>query len=201
GSFGDMACFSFLSNKTITTGEGGMVVTSSDHYAEQLRYLRNLAFGPKRFLHEDAGYNFRLSSIQAGFGLAQLDRLEEVLAQKIDLYERYAERLKSNPAIQLPVLPEVGRHGQWMVAIRIDQSVCPMKNQDVMAKLSEAGVDSRSFFCPMNQQPFLDVDPAHRECPVADAMWEDGLYLPSTTSLTNDDLDEICGELNSILSS
>lgn len=193
GSFGHLSCFSFLSNKIITTGEGGMVLTNDDRMAEELRLLRSLAFGPVRFYHEVPGYNFRLSAIQAAMGVVQVGRMEEVLAKKIDLFRRYKARLSMIPGIVFPQEPSNGRHVHWMVAVRIAEEFG--SSRDALCRhLKAHGVDTRTFFCPMGQQPFLRTQKGFRDipCPVADRMWTDGLYLPSTTALSDSALDEIC---------
>lgn len=196
GSFGHMSCFSFLSNKVITTGEGGMVLTNDEKMAAELKYLRSLAFGPVRFLHQDAGYNFRLSSMQAAMGVVQVRRIEEIIAQKINLFRRYKERLQSVPGIQFPQEPIDGRHVHWMVGIRIREEF-GCKRDNLRKYLDEAGIDTRTLFCPMNQQPFITLQKGYGavQCPVADKMWDDGLYLPSTTSLVDGDLDFICEKI------
>lgn len=194
GSFGHMACFSFLSNKIITTGEGGMVVTNDPDYADQLRSLRNLAFGKVRFLHEVPAYNFRLSSMQAAMGLVQTSRIEEFISRKIALFETYRTALSGIPGIRFPEWDSDSRHVHWMVGIRIGPEA-PFTRDHLKNHLMANGVDTRTFFCPMNQQPFLVSQPGYRaaECPVADAMWEDGIYLPSTISLSGSAVDEIAG--------
>jgi len=192
GSFGDFSCFSFLSNKVITTGEGGMVLTARDDYAEQLRSLRSLAFGIPRFFHPVPGYNFRLSAMQAAMGVVQMGRLEEVVSSKIALHERYRNALSDLKGIQFAQLPLEGRHVQWMAAIRVGLEFGATRDT-LIAHLRSRGVDTRTFFCPMNQQPFLTQQSGYRRvpCPVADKMWEDGLYLPSTTKLAEADVAEI----------
>jgi len=198
GSFGHLACFSFLSNKVITTGEGGMVLTQDAQMADEMRYLRSLAFGKVRFYHEVPGYNFRLTAMQAAMGVVQTARLEEVIEKKIDLYRRYQARLSSIPGIQLVQEPLEGRHVHWMVGLRLGPKFGVSRDR-LRDHLATKGIDTRTFFCPMNQQPFLRRQAGHRDavCPVADALWEDGVYLPSTTSLTDADLDYIAGQIRS----
>lgn len=196
GSFGHLSCFSFLSNKVITTGEGGMVLTHDAGLAERLRYLRSLAFGKTRFYHEEAGYNFRLTAMQAAMGVVQTARLEEIVAKKIGLYRRYQQRLTKIPGIHLVREPRDGRHVHWMVGLRVGREF-GVSRDHLRDHLASQGVDTRTFFCPMNQQPFLKPPPGGRAvaCSVADALWQDGLYLPSTTSLADADLDFICGAI------
>jgi perosamine synthetase len=184
GSFGDMGCFSFYANKVITTGEGGMVVTNNARLAEKLRLLRNLAFSKPRFLHEHAGYNFRMTGYQAAMGNAQLGRIEQTIDKKRRVAELYTRNLRSVTGLQLPVeLPDT-RNVYWMYSVVVEPGFGI--SRDMLAqRLLEQGIETRTFFCPMNLQPFLWSQPGYRriECPVADRLWECGLYLPSSTTL------------------
>src|SRR5262249_45997222 len=104
GSLGDLSCFSFYGNKLITTGEGGMVLTDRPDLAEKARAGRNLCFQPKRrFFHEELGSNYRLTNLQAALGLAQLERMKDIVAHKRWMGEEYTRRLKGIPGLQLPV--------------------------------------------------------------------------------------------------
>jgi perosamine synthetase len=198
GSFGHMACFSFLSNKIITTGEGGMVITNNPGYAEQLRSLRNLAFGKVRFLHEVPAYNFRLSSMQAAMGIVQTARIEEFIARKIKLFEVYRSALAGIPGIRFPEWDPQCRHVHWMVGARVSPEA-PFTRDELKQHLADNGIDTRTFFCPMNQQPFIAAQKGYRPvaCPVADAMWQDGIYFPSTISLESGDVKNIVASIRS----
>lgn len=192
GSFGDMSCFSFYANKIITTGEGGMVVTDDDTLAERLRLLRNLGFTEPRFRHEVAGFNYRMTGYQAAFGRVQLGRIDEVVKAKRRLAQWYTERLASVEGIRTPREAGWARHVYWMYAILIE-SPFGASRDDVAARLTDAGIGTRTFFCPMNRQPFLDALPApsRQDCPVADRLWQTGMYLPSSTTLTERQVDEV----------
>lgn len=198
GSFGHMACFSFLSNKIITTGEGGMVVTNDSEYAEQLRSLRNLAFGKVRFLHDVPAYNFRLSSMQAAMGIVQTSKIEEFIARKIKLFEVYRSALAGIPGIRFPEWDSECRHVHWMVGVRISPEA-PFTRDGLKQHLAANGIDTRTFFCPMNQQPFIAAQKGYRRvpCPVADTMWRDGIYFPSTISLGSADVENIVASIRS----
>ncbi len=184
GSFGDMGCFSFYANKIITTGEGGMVVTDDPILAERLRLLRNLAFTQPRFRHEVAGYNFRMTGYQAAMGVVQIQRIDEILESKRRIARLYGEKLTGIPGLQLPIEKEWAKNVYWMYAVVL-QPEFGMSRDEFADRLRERGVDTRTFFCPMNQQPFLKEQPGYREvaCPVADRLWENGLYLPSSHTL------------------
>ncbi len=196
GSFGDMGCFSFYANKVITTGEGGMVVTNDEALAAKLRLLRNLGFGAPRYRHEVAGFNFRMTGFQAAFGTAQLKKIDAVIAKKRRLAAAYSHHLASVPGLQLPAEKEWAFNVYWMYALTVGPEY-PLSRDELAAHLRAAGIDSRTFFCPMNQQPCLQSRPGFRRvpCPVADELWESGLYLPSTTNLSEDQILRICAEI------
>ncbi len=184
GSFGDMGCFSFYANKVITTGEGGMVVTNDEKLAERLRLLRNLAFTTPRFRHEVLGYNFRMTGYQAAMGLAQLRRIEHIINEKRRVAHTYNTKLADIPGLQLPVERDWAHNVYWMYAVALTPEF-GMSRDQLAVKLREQGIDTRTFFCPMNQQPCLQAIPGFRAipCPVADRLWETGMYLPSTYTL------------------
>ena len=180
GSFGDMACFSFYANKIITTGEGGMVVTNDDALAGRLRLLRNLGFTTPRFRHEVAGYNFRMTGYQAAMGVTQLRKIESIIEEKRRVAHTYNRYLNNIPGLQLPAELEWARNVYWMYAIAVKPDFGLTRDQ-LARKLDEAGIETRTFFCPMNQQPCLLERPGFlpTPCPVADNLWATGLYLPS----------------------
>ena len=190
GSFGDMSCYSFYANKIITTGEGGMVTTNDDRLAERLRLLRNLGFTKPRFRHEVAGYNFRMTSYQAAMGLAQLEKIDTVIAEKRRLAARYNALLADLPGLGLPVELNWAKHVYWMYAITVEPEF-GLTRDELAGKLAQAGVETRTFFCPMNRQPVLKELPGFRadNCPVADRLWEAGLYLPSAPTLSDEKLE------------
>ena len=192
GSFGEMACFSFYANKVITTGEGGMVLTNDDRLAERLRLLRNLAFATPRFYHEFAGFNFRMTGLQAAMGYAQLQRIPDILARKRTIAQLYNRHLSGIPGLQLPVELPWARNVYWMYAIVVG-SEFGITRDELARHLHDEGIDTRTFFCPMNQQPFLRRQPGFREvaCPIADDLWQRGIYLPSSHNLDETTIEHI----------
>jgi perosamine synthetase len=189
GSFGDMACFSFYANKVITTGEGGMITTNNREFAEQLRLLRNLAFTEPRFRHELAGFNFRMPGYVAALGLAQFRKIEHIIEEKRRVARSYTEKLKDVPGLQLPVEKSWARNVYWMYGVVVNSDY-GISRDTLVEVLDERGIQSRTFFCPMNQQPVLKDLAGFRElpCPVADKLWETGLYLPSAWNLSEKDI-------------
>ncbi|AJD50140.1 MULTISPECIES: DegT/DnrJ/EryC1/StrS family aminotransferase [Thalassospira] len=199
GGFGDMGCFSFYANKVITTGEGGMVVTNDKALAERLRLLRNLAFTTPRFRHEELGYNFRMTGYQAAMGLAQLHRIEHIVDEKRRVAHTYNSLLEDIPGLLLPVEKEWAHNVYWMYAVVIGDEF-GMSRDQLSESLRAHGIDTRTFFCPMNQQPCLQEIPGFKNvsCPVADRIWENGLYLPSTHNLTEGQLAQIAKTLSDL---
>jgi perosamine synthetase len=199
GSFGDMGCFSFYANKVITTGEGGMVVTNDKALAERLRLLRNLAFTTPRFRHEELGYNFRMTGYQAAMGLAQLRRIGHIIQEKRRIAHTYNALLADIPGLALPIEKEWAHNVYWMYGIVVGKEF-GMSRDQLMENLKQRGVDTRTFFCPMNQQPCLQSIPGFRNapCPIADRIWESGLYLPSTYTLTETQLRQIAHTLRDL---
>ncbi len=196
GSFGKLACFSFYANKIITTGEGGMVTTNDAALAERVRLLRNLAFTQPRFRHEVPGHNFRMTGYQAAMGVVQCDRLEEIVASKRRVAHTYDRLLAGIPGLRLPVELAGARNVYWMYAVVAEQSA-GLSRDALTAHLKSCGIETRTFFCPMNQQPFLAAQAGHRDvpCPVADRLWQSGFYLPSSPTLTDDTIAEIATAL------
>jgi perosamine synthetase len=192
GALGEMGCFSFYANKIITTGEGGMVTTNDDALADRLRLLRNLAFQRPRFLHEHAGHNFRMTGYQAAMGLVQLDRIDLVLGEKRRVAHTYDRLLEDVRGIVTPVELGWARNVYWMYGIVVTEEF-PLTRDELMAYLAERGVESRTFFCPMNMQPFLRRQRGFRAvvCPVAERLWERGMYIPCGIDLPDDTLADI----------
>ena len=192
GQFGQMACFSFYANKVITTGEGGMVVTSDERLASRLRLLRNLAFGQPRFLHREAGFNFRMTGYQAAMGLVQTRKIEQIIAEKRRVAKLYNEYLPDIVGLQLPVEMPWARNVYWMYGVVVRPEL-GITRDEMMVRLRERGVETRTFFCPMNLQPCFQELPGFRTvaCPVAEDLWVNGFYLPSSPNLTDSQVREV----------
>jgi len=201
GSLGHLSVFSFYANKLITTGEGGMVLTNDATYAEKARSLRNLCFRPEqRFLHTELGHNFRLTNLQAAIGLGQLERMGEIIAKKRWMGTAYTERLQDIPSLQLPVEETWARQVYWMYGIVLDE--CTGVDAVRLAQLlKEKGVETRPFFLGMHEQPvFRDMGLFQNEkYPISERIARQGLYLPSGLTLTEQQIDEVCQAIKSLL--
>lgn len=198
GSFGNFGCFSFYANKIITTGEGGMVVTDDGEMARKLRNYRNLGFGEPRFLHNIAGYNFRMTSYQAALGLGQVKRIDSIIEKKREIARHYIKSFESIPGVKLQIELPWAKNVYWMNAVLLSEDL-DIDRDEVTSLLRKLGIDTRTFFCPMNLQPFLQKDFEMPDCPVANSLWKRGFYLPSSTKITNSEIEFIANSLRKIL--
>jgi len=201
GSFGVMSCFSFYANKLVTTGEGGMIVTDDPQVAARAKSLRNLAFQPdRRFHHEELGFNFRLTNVQAALGVAQLERMDEIVARKRWIGKEYTRRLKGLDSLQLPVEEEWARNVYWMYGIVLSEHA-GMDGAKFAGALAERGIETRPFFLGMHEQPVLRRRGlfADDRYPVAEGLARRGLYLPSGLGLTERQLDRVVNTVREVL--
>jgi len=200
GGIGDMGCFSFYANKIITTGEGGMVITNDQEKAELARRLKDLAHAPwKRFLHTHIAFNYRMTNIQAGLGLAQLERIDEFIEMRRQNAFFYNSRLKKVPGIVLPPEKEWAKNVYWMYSIVISNEF-GMTRDELMEKLAERGIETRAFFIPMQLQPcFRDIGLFTAEnYPVAEELGRRGMFLPSGSGLTLEQKVHVCDAIAEI---
>jgi perosamine synthetase len=202
GSFGDVSTFSFYPNKHITTGEGGMVLTDDDALAERCRSLRNLCFQPrKRFVHEELGYNFRMTNLQAALGLAQLERLDEFVGRKRRMGKRYTELLSHVEGLELmPARTEYAENIYWVYGMVLKDEV-PFDAEEAMRRLGQKGIGTRPFFWPMHEQPVLRrMGLFEGECyPVAERLARRGFYVPSGMALTDGEMEEVAEAVRELM--
>lgn len=202
GTYGDLATFSFYPNKLITTGEGGMVVADDPQFIESCRKLRNLAFIPsQRFVHEELGWNYRMTAIQAALGLSQLKRIDQLLAYKQHVGARYQELLAGVPGLQLPLPSHRGSHNvYWVFGVVLADDVA-VSAKDMMARLHDKGVGTRPFFYPLHRQPVLAKYgfEAQAPLPVAERLGDRGFYLPNGAGLSEAQLDYVARSVRDAL--
>jgi perosamine synthetase len=204
GSFGNISTFSFYPNKHVTTGEGGMVVTDDPELAERARSFRNLCFQPqKRFQHEELGWNYRMTNIQAALGIAQLESLEQTLILKRSIGSEYNSLLDEHKhlfsRIQLPVAStSYAENLYWVYPLITDIPAAEM-----CVQLAKKGIGTRPFFYPMHLQPCLAEISAFspKSMPVSEHISEFGFYLPSGLTLTKQKQARVISALIEILSS
>ena len=203
GSFGDVSTFSFYPNKHVTTGEGGMVVTDNEELAEKCRSLRNLCFqkGSKRFVHEELGWNFRMTNLQAALGMAQLEKLDNHIARKRRMGQRYSDLLKNVQALQLPLAKtDYSENIYWVYGMVLKNDV-PFDGEEAIRRLAEQKVGVRPFFWPMHEQPVFKKMGlfANESYPVAERIARRGFYIPSGLALTDEQIERVADSLASII--
>ena len=203
GSFGDLSSFSFYPNKHVTTGEGGMLVTDDDALAERCRSLRNLCFQPeRRFVHEELGYNFRMTNLQAGLGLAQLERLGEFVARKRAIGRLYDSALADlGDLIEMqPPAMAYAESIYWVNGLVLKEKF-PHDAAWAMQKLGALGIGTRPFFFPMHEQPVFRKMGLFtgEKLPVSERLGRRGFYLPSGLALTDEQVRRVSTELKKLL--
>jgi len=202
GSFGDISIFSFYPNKLITTGEGGMVLTDDARLAERANALKNLCFNPqRRFVHEELGWNYRMTNMQAAIGVAQLERLNEFVRIKKNLGQLYSTLLNGLDKIYLPIENTAYADNIYWVYPIVLKPIANMNAKDLALKLADSGVQTRPFFWPMHKQPIFEkskifFDESH---PNSEYIAEFGLYLPSGVGTTEIEINEVSKALRRIL--
>lgn len=204
GSFGATGVFSFHGSKTMTTGEGGMLVTNNDDLYERIMVMRDHGRQPGdiHFFNTEVGYKYKMSSLQAALGLAQLRRINELVEKKREIFSWYQERLKNYSPVGLNNEPDEVVNSYWMVTAVIDNSF-PGSKEDLMTRLAEHQIDSRPFFHPLSSLPaYRDLPQsghARQKNKVAYTVSSRGINLPSGMNLDENDVDYICSTLLSIL--
>jgi len=188
GSFGAVGCFSFFADKTITTGEGGFVVTNDATIYDKLRYLRNQGrLHRGTFIHNRIGYNFRITDIQAAIGLTQLDKLDWICSRKYYFWEQYVERL-AGLDLKVTTPPAHSSYVPFRVTFISDLLAC-----DVMAHLAQDGIEARSFFYPLHKQPCFTCKSS--EVFNSDHLYKYGVCLPAFPTMTDMQLELVCTSL------
>ena len=201
GAIGHMGCFSFLAGKIVMAGEGGMVVTNNEAFASKMKSLRGLAFGTgkDRYKHVDLGFNFRMTNLQAAIGVAQMQRVDELVEFRRTMASWYSKGLKRVKGITLPTEQPWAKNVYWVYGILINDDF-GMSRDEVAEELRKRGIDSRSFFVPMNRQPVLNASGLFNgeSYPVAEYLGEHGLYLPSGATLKKGQVSRICKEIKEL---
>ena len=203
GSFGDLSVFSFYANKIITTGEGGMIVTDDKTLAEKCRYYRNLCFEAEdRFVHNELGYNYRFTNIQAALGLAQLEKLENLKSRKREIGHKYNSLFKSNRFLQLPIdRNNFAQNIYWVYPLLLSEEYI-FDAKYVMTELKKFGIGTRPFFYPLHNQPVLlkmNAVSQNTNCLNSEYLYKKGFYIPSGASLKDEEINYIAETINQIV--
>ena len=188
GSLGLCGVFSFYGNKVITTGEGGMITTNDENLYHTAKRLRDHAMSPtRRYWHEEIGFNYRMTNMQAALGLAQLEQIDEFIAMRRVIMGWYCDRLASHPRLRLNRNAPWAKNVYWMICVEA-AGLTDTTRQELMTALRERGVDSRPYFYPVSDMPvFLGA-----ETPVTHCYSRIGLNLPSYVGITEQEVDFVC---------
>jgi len=188
GSIGDVGCFSFFGNKVMTTGEGGMCITNSKELDEKMRLLRDHGMSKsKRYWHDHVGYNYRLTNMQAAVGVAQLERIENILLTKNGYEQTVKDLLEGVDHVDFQNDKLAGRNKiVWLTCILITNG----KRDEYMNTLKENGIDARPFFYPLSSMPVYSKY-SSSECPISRKISRLGLNLPSSSPIPSESLDII----------
>ena len=198
GTFGDAAIFSFFGNKTISTGEGGMILFRDPEVGRKSKIMRDHGMSPsKRYWHEVIGYNYRLTNLQAAIGVAQMERFETILDHKLriaDIYKKYLANVQS--IVQLPQTTEHLVHSNWLFTIRLAEDI---DRDKVIKKMLERGVDTRPVFYPMHQMPPYKQYPKSSSLENSSNISQSGISLPTSVKLTERKIENISSSLLQVL--
>ncbi len=200
GAFGDAGCFSFFGNKTLTTGEGGVILFRDTAIYERARMLRDHGMSKqRRYWHLEVGYNYRLTNLQAAVGVAQLERANHILERKRNVARLYRERLEGTSGITLPPAEDHADPIYWLFTILIGPDA-GITRDDLAERLLRNGIETRPVFFPMHEMPPYMSYTEGVSFPVSESISRMGLSLPSAVTLGEDDIENVVSNIKAILS-
>lgn len=199
GSVGDISCFSFYGNKIVTTGEGGMLLTNNQDIFKKATLLKDLAHVPgKRFFHEEVGYNFRMTNLQAALGVAQLGEINNYLIKKRWMAKKYSEAFKNIEFLELPKEEPYAKNVFWMYAPLVKRK-SKITRDDFCSRLKIMGVDSRTYFTPLHKQTVLNkFNYKNKDYPISNDLSDRGFYLPSGLALSEQQINKVISAVKAI---
>ena len=201
GSFGDISTFSFYANKQVTCGEGGMISTNNRRLYEKCKSLRNLCFGKiQRFNHDDIGWNYRMTNIQAVLGINQLKRLDKIVQKKMYIGNYYYNKLSKNKNIYMtPPKISYSKNIYWVVGILIKKK--KILASKIIKILNKHGIGARPFFWPMHDQNIFKKLKifSKKNYPNSSYLGKYGFYIPSYLKLKNSQMNYIISTINRLI--
>lgn len=196
GSFGDFGVFSFYGNKILTCGEGGMLVTDNEELYLKARFLRDHAMSVrKRYWHTAIGFNYRMTNMQAALGLAQMERIDELLERRKQIFELYGEQLVGLDGIRLNYSASWAENVYWMVCLQVED-YSESQRSCLMEKLGDKGIDTRPYFYPVSDMPMYKARSYTRN---VHSIYKTGIHLPTYFDLPDDSISYICDQLKMAL--
>lgn len=200
GSLGHVGVFSFYGNKIITTGEGGMLTTNDENLYQRMAYLRDHAMSKtKRYWHTEVGFNYRMTNLQAALGLAQLERIEEILAKKKTIFEWYQAGLKSINGIRLNQQAPWAKNVYWLICLEVD-GYSESQREALMNQLKLNNIDSRPYFYPVSDMPMYASARQGVATPASHAVYQRGINLPSFVDISKEQVDYVCTQVTNLIS-
>lgn len=201
GGLADISTFSFYANKLVTTGEGGMVLVRTPELAEKACSLRNLCFQKhQRFCHEELGYNFRLTNLQAALGVGQIERINTIIDKKRAVAARYTSLLSGISSIALPREEAWAKNVYWVYGIVLDEST-GLSSVTMADHLKKHGIETRPFFLGMHEQPVFKRMGLFSgdKFPVAERLARQGIYIPCGLTITDEQIEYVAAALKESL--
>jgi perosamine synthetase len=195
GTMGTIGTYSFQATKTISTGEGGMVVTKDVELDKQMRLYRNHGMLKTRYCHEVAGHNFRLTNLQAALGCAQFEKLDHIIAERRRVHHQYTERLSTISGLTLQHFPSEVDPVLWAIAVRLDPSAYPSGRDKVMEMLAIEGIETRPGFYPPSVMDLYSCP----KLPICEQLSRQILSLPTYPTLSEKEIDFICSKLSKLM--
>ncbi|HIS87960.1 TPA: DegT/DnrJ/EryC1/StrS family aminotransferase [Candidatus Avigastranaerophilus faecigallinarum] len=199
GSFGDVATFSFFTNKHIACGEGGIVLTSDKELIDKINYYKNLCFTKDKFIHTDLGWNCRMSNLQAAVAYAQFEKLDKTIEKKKYIGKKYHNLLKEIPAELSVEKTDYAQNHYWIFGVVINKEL-KLTAKEAIEKLAKENIETRPFFYPMHKQPVFNelgiLDNIKR--PVSEFLYDKGFYIPTGLNLTDEELEYIAEKVRNL---
>lgn len=191
GTIGSLGCLSFNGNKIITTGGGGMILTDNESLAEKAKYLTTQAKDdPIRYIHNEIGYNFRLTNIQAALGVAQLEQLPEILKRKKEIYNKYYKAFEKIEGLSIAKVPEYADNNHWLNVLQIDSEVFGENRDAIMTRMEDNGIQTRPVWSLNHEQkPYKNCQTYKIEN--ANKLFINSLCLPSSSKLKIDEIQKV----------
>jgi perosamine synthetase len=194
GSLGECGVFSFYGNKIITSGEGGMITTDNEELNQRIRHLRDHAMSKdKRYWHDCLGYNYRMTNLQAALGVAQLERIDQIIAKKREIFQKYRERLQGG-RIRLNPQTDWAKNVYWMICLEVE-GFDESRRDLLMQGLKQHGVDSRPYFYPVSDLPMYPES----DTPVTHRIYQRGINLPSFFEMDDAAIEYVCEKVLEVL--
>ena len=201
GSLADIATFSFHVGKIFTCGEGGAITLDDSKLAKWLRMVRGHGMDPeRRFFHPMMAFNYRLTNMQAAVLCAQIERRDDIIERRRRFFKRYEDNLKGTPGVYFQPIEEWAVPCPWVFSITINENESGCLRDQLMEGLSEKGIESRPFYYPLHKlPPYRELSTSRGDkCPEAERLSKEGMYLPSSTDITDEEVDFVCEAMKTI---